>query len=120
MVACMFPWMLPACPGPVSEYDLDLRHTRAGIGIAIWRRAAAMVRACQPRLSKEGLQLLFGDFDSTAGDSDEEAAGEYMACREPRVASMAGAAVDEALALDAATEAAVAVAAAAGAATLVV
>ena len=54
----------------LSDHRPLLRRTMAGIGVAIWRRAAAMAKACMPRLSHEGLQLLFGDVDSTAGDSE--------------------------------------------------
>ena len=38
-----------------------LRRAKAAIGVAIWRRAAAMVRACLPELSEESLGILFGD-----------------------------------------------------------
>ena len=38
-----------------------LRRARAAIGVAVWRRAAAMVRACLPKPSREELALLFGE-----------------------------------------------------------
>ena len=38
-----------------------LRRARAAIGVAVWRRAAAMARACLPRPSPEELALLFGE-----------------------------------------------------------
>ena len=37
-----------------------LRRARAGIAVAIWCRAAAMARACLPKLPKECLQVTFG------------------------------------------------------------
>lgn len=45
----------------VADSRLLLRRARAGIGVAIWRRAAAMALACLPRMSPECMGLLFGD-----------------------------------------------------------
>ena len=38
-----------------------LRRAKAAIGVALWRRAVAMVRACLFELSEESLGILFGD-----------------------------------------------------------
>jgi len=38
-----------------------LRRTWAAIGVAVWRRAASMARACLPRLSRESTAILFGE-----------------------------------------------------------
>ena len=43
-----------------------LRREHAALGVALWRRAAAMARACLRPLTRESLQLLYG------GDSEEE------------------------------------------------
>ena len=56
----------------IADHQPLLRRTMAGIGVAIWRRAAAMTKACLPRLSKESMLLLLGDADS----DDECIAGE--------------------------------------------
>ena len=37
-----------------------LRRARAAVGVALWRRAAAMVTACLPRLSQDCLRVLYG------------------------------------------------------------
>ena len=44
----------------LASHQQLLRRTQAAIGVLIWRRAAAMVHACLPRLSAEELALLFG------------------------------------------------------------
>ena len=45
----------------ISDYHPILRRAHAAFGVAIWRRAVAMVRACLPKLSNESLSLAFGD-----------------------------------------------------------
>jgi len=45
----------------VANHEPLLRRARAGIGVAIMRRAAAMARACLPKLGRESLALLFGE-----------------------------------------------------------
>ena len=45
----------------VSNYQPMLRRAHVAFGVAIWRRAVAMVRACLPTLSDESLNLAFGD-----------------------------------------------------------
>ena len=47
----------------VADHGAMLRRAKLGMSVAIWRRAAAMVRSCLPRLSRESLSLLFGEAD---------------------------------------------------------
>ena len=54
----------------VRDHAPILRRARCALGVAVWRRAAAMARACLPKLSAESLQLLFGE-----ADEDEDAVG---------------------------------------------
>ena len=51
----------------VSDSRPLLRRAERALAVAVWRRAAAMVRACLPGLSSESLQLLFGDGDGDSG-----------------------------------------------------
>ena len=50
----------------VADHRLLLRRSWAAIGVAVWRRAASMARACLPRLSRESAAILFGDVDAEA------------------------------------------------------
>ena len=43
-----------------GDHRLLLRRAHAAIGVQIWRRAAAMIRICLPRLTPEGASLMFG------------------------------------------------------------
>ena len=51
----------------VTNHRPLLRRAHAGISVALMKRAASMARACLPKLSKESVQLAFGD---TAGEED--------------------------------------------------
>ena len=44
----------------VADHGPLLRRSRAAVGVALCRRAAAMVQACLPKLSPDGVQLLYG------------------------------------------------------------
>ena len=44
----------------LGDHRLLLRRAMAGVGVAIWRRAAAMVRACLPAGSREAVALALG------------------------------------------------------------
>ena len=44
----------------VGDYSSMLRRATSALGVAIWRRAVAMARACLPTLPAESLQVLFG------------------------------------------------------------
>ena len=44
----------------VADNGPLLRRSRAAVGVALCRRAAAMVQACLPKLSPYGVQLLYG------------------------------------------------------------
>jgi hypothetical protein len=52
-----------------------LRRALARIGVAIWRRAAKMVKSCLPQPMPEEIGLLFGEWpdDSSGSDSDDAA-----------------------------------------------
>ena len=52
----------------VQDGQLLLRRARASIGVAIWRRAAAMARACLPKLSPQSAALLLGACDAEADE----------------------------------------------------
>jgi hypothetical protein len=52
----------------IGDHTVLLRRARANIGIALWRRAYAMTKACLPRLSREALLLLYGEM----GDHNDE------------------------------------------------
>ena len=45
----------------VAHHGPILQRAMAGIGVAMWRRAAAMARACSPQLSRERLSLMCGE-----------------------------------------------------------
>ena len=45
----------------VADHRPLLRRAKAALGVAIWRRAVAMTRACLPRISEESLRMLFGE-----------------------------------------------------------
>ena len=58
-----------------GDHRLLLRRALAGIGVQIWRRAAAMVRACLPSGSREAIALALGtDVVESAGKVDMGAA----------------------------------------------
>ena len=44
----------------IADHRPILRRAHAAAGVAVWRRAAAMARACLPRLAPEALDELFG------------------------------------------------------------
>ena len=44
----------------VADHGPLFRRSRAAVGVALCRRAAAMVQACLPKLSPDGVQLLYG------------------------------------------------------------
>ena len=50
-----------------ADHRLLLRRALTGIGVQIWRRAAAMIRSCIPAGSQEAVALAYG-VDATAGD----------------------------------------------------
>ena len=52
----------------VTNHRPLLRRAHAGISVALMKRAASMARACLPKLSKESVQLAFGD---TAGGEED-------------------------------------------------
>ena len=45
----------------IQGYRGLVRRSHASVGVAIWRRAVVMARACLPRLDADELGLLFGD-----------------------------------------------------------
>ena len=45
----------------LADHEPLLRRARAAAGVAVWRRAAAMARACLPRPSAAELALIFGE-----------------------------------------------------------
>ena len=49
------------------DHKLLLRRALASVGVLIWRRAAAMVRACLPRPTAEEMAIVFGH-DPTSGN----------------------------------------------------
>ena len=51
----------------LGDHQVLLRWAMAKIGVQIWRRAAAMVRACLPRMSEDEAALLRGT-DPSGGD----------------------------------------------------
>ena len=53
----------------MADHAPLLRRTRAAVGVALCRRAAAMVRACLPKLSRDSAQLLYGCGDGGAEDA---------------------------------------------------
>ena len=53
-----------------GDHRLLLRRATGRIGVAIWRRAAAMVRSCLPQLSAEEAALAYGE--DPAGEFDIE------------------------------------------------
>ena len=59
----------------LGDHRLLLRRAKARIGVAIWRRAAAMVRSCLPQLTSEETGLLLGEWadgsESEPGSDDE-------------------------------------------------
>ena len=58
----------------VQGHKPILRRAQARIGAEIWKRAAAMVRACRPALSKETLAILLGDdpCNTHPGDTQDQ------------------------------------------------
>ena len=57
----------------LGDHRLLLRRSLAAIGVQLWRRAAAMVRVCLPKLTAEEAATLFGA--DPAGESDLEVSG---------------------------------------------
>ena len=45
----------------IANHRPLLRRAAAAVGVAIWRRAVAMTRACMPRASREDLANLFAE-----------------------------------------------------------
>ena len=45
----------------IADHRAILRRAHAAAGVAVWRRAAAMVRACLPRQGPEELSELLGE-----------------------------------------------------------
>ena len=57
----------------LGDHRLLLRRAKGRIGVAIWRRAAAMIRSCLPQLTAEEAGLLFGEWsDGSASELDSE------------------------------------------------
>ena len=59
----------------LGNHRLLLRRARGRIGVAIWRRAAAMIRSCLPQPADEEIGLLCGEWpDESASElaSDKE------------------------------------------------
>ena len=58
-----------------ADHEPILRRARAAIGVRIWKRLAAMVIACLPRLSRDELVLFQGrnvvDGAGDVGDGDD-------------------------------------------------
>ena len=52
----------------IADHRPILRRAQAAAGVAIWRRAAAMARACLPAPSAEAMAALFGDVDGEDAD----------------------------------------------------
>ena len=50
----------------IGDHRPLLRRAHSALGVALWRRAVAMARACLPSHSAEELCILFGD-----GEADE-------------------------------------------------
>ena len=59
----------------LRDHRLILRRARVAIGVAIWRRAAAMVHACLPKLAAEEEALLFGCDPANAVEGEDAACG---------------------------------------------
>ena len=53
-----------------GDHRLLLRRATGRIGVAIWRKAAAMVKSCLPQLSAEEIALAYGN--DPAEDYDAE------------------------------------------------
>jgi hypothetical protein len=58
----------------LGDHRLLRRRAMARIGVAIWRRAAKMVRSCLPEPAPEEIGMLFGEWagDSAPGSSSDE------------------------------------------------
>ena len=68
----------------LGDHHLLLRRANVRIGVAIWRRAAAMVRSCLPQPSNEDVTMIFGldpaaDPDDAASDCDGPLASNLVA-----------------------------------------
>ena len=50
----------------VADHRPLLRRSWAAVGVAIWRRAAQMARACLPRISRESAAVLLGEMEGDA------------------------------------------------------
>ena len=58
----------------LGDHRLLLRRALGRIGVAVWRRAAAMVRSCLPLASSDEVTLAFGldPDENSCLDSEEE------------------------------------------------
>ena len=52
----------------IADHRPILRRAPAAAGVAIWRRAAAMVRACLPAPCPDAMAALFGDIEEAEAD----------------------------------------------------
>ena len=52
----------------LADHRAILRRAHAAAGVAVWRRAAAMVRACLPRLGAEEFSELLCEADGNGND----------------------------------------------------
>ena len=52
----------------LGDHKLLLRRALGRVGVAIWRRAAAMVRFCLPIPMVDEVSLLFGAHDAAGDD----------------------------------------------------
>ena len=63
------------------DHTLILRRCKMAIGVALWRRAAAMVRMCMPPLDSACLALVYGGDPASTADPAADAAGSADAAR---------------------------------------
>jgi len=64
----------------LGDHRLLLRRATGRIGVAIWRRAAAMVKSCLPQLSAEEVALVHGNDPAEECDAEPPlAAGGLLA-----------------------------------------
>ena len=54
----------------LHDHQLLWRRFQVNLGVAIWRRAAAMVQSCLPVLTESALDLLFGRDDDIVDEED--------------------------------------------------
>ena len=63
------------------DHSMILRRCKMAIGVALWRRAAAMIRMCMLPLDSACLALVHGGDPASAADPAADAAGPAAAAR---------------------------------------